>query len=1341
MIKNLETKFSGMSKDLSNDLQSDKYFDARNIRIMATDKNTTLAMTNEKGTSELFSIPTPYFNSSNTEITYQVNSSPIKSLSYLRSGSTVPGCDIENDYAPLGTDTASGTQVIVGVKALRDSAIVLSTDGAGFDCVWELTGIDTGNFDITLLYMRNLGFEIDRPIQILFNYENSIIQKIYLVDGKHQIRHMNIKQSTENGDSLNLIDVKSTSLDSVGTFDLSQPEITGVFAGGGHTSGMIQYAYNLYVLNGSQTTISPLSELEPIDKGPGLGGGEVNEVLGRSVTVKVNDLDTQFTNIRIYSIKYTSYNQIPEIKIVADKEIDSTGSFSYTDDGVGGESISLEQFIFLGSSPIVPKHIASKDNRLFPINITELNFDVNVDCRSYSHDSSGQSVIIDSPYIQNDTVYSQQTTIVPSDFIIPESHDCINKDYDVYKYQSDGTTLGASGPMIEVEFDKKNLTDGQARGNKYFKDRELYRLGVKFYNRRGQTSDPKWIMDFISPGGNLEGDYVHLKVKFKSEFYVWLNDSSNFSSEDDKPVGYKILRADRKLSDQTILSQGMINGTVANFAGGNHYYRPDDVKGVVDTDKSVKMPSLTRTFERIIPILENYDYLSLSYDDSGEFGQDAFGTGAMEEVYKSTTSQDRTAQTFQHGRLMQMFGPDITFRDIRPDASYKLRVLGLAESSYVGNWGTETDVTTGNNINEVKYINGLDVATEGVSFNVESGNPSDQYDRSFFGPTNGDNSQGTFQIYREFRGGFIKSNTEIYYDIYGSPEITEVGADYTPYNNDYNLKYCNHLKDMLQDGYFNSDHVERGETAVRGCNSNGGRCITFAEGPDSSSYDIAARKSIVQMYNDTGISETNGVLIAEFVKDSSQLYVGNMYGGNSYESKRNSDYIEIGSYSDIIYNETYITSPGDTFVDTFITTKLIKDDVQISSTEYSYGSEIVSFRVESSIDLINRNDLSIGEWDNRWQPRYDEYQKYNYVYSQQPTLIISSDVGVKFKKVKEFDTRIIATKEKIPGEFIDSWTDFLENETMDLDGSYGPINGVVNFKDNIFCIQDNAVSAISINPRVQTQGSDGLSIELGTGSVLHDNNYLSTSSGTLNKFSLISTDNAFYFIDVINKSISVCNGGQVNSLSDVNGLHSEMVERIDRSTLTRVSVGYDSVNNTIYFTFQQDYPFTISYNEVMKTFICFHDYTPEWYIHKGDVMISTGKNTTDLHQHFVGKPNEFYGDHFRSSITFKVAPQGDEIIMNGASYKQELRLNGVETKNESLTKIRVYNDYQDSGDIELKMRKNLFNKFKNWKVTFPRDNNTRDRVRGAWGFAEFIFDNTDGKDLILHNITIYYTQH
>jgi len=40
------------------------------------------------------------------------------------------------------------------------------------------------NYNIELLYLRNLGFSTNNPIQALNNFENEKIDKVYWVDSK-----------------------------------------------------------------------------------------------------------------------------------------------------------------------------------------------------------------------------------------------------------------------------------------------------------------------------------------------------------------------------------------------------------------------------------------------------------------------------------------------------------------------------------------------------------------------------------------------------------------------------------------------------------------------------------------------------------------------------------------------------------------------------------------------------------------------------------------------------------------------------------------------------------------------------------------------------------------------------------------------------------------------------------------------------------------------------------------------------------------------------------------------------------------------------------------------------
>ena len=108
MIKKHKASYRGMSKDLASDLQSDKYFDAKNIRILATDQKSSFAVTNESGNDLVFSIPTPIFDFDNARITYTVGNN-VKHLKYSTVSNVIPRCELEETYVDTTSSPVSKT--------------------------------------------------------------------------------------------------------------------------------------------------------------------------------------------------------------------------------------------------------------------------------------------------------------------------------------------------------------------------------------------------------------------------------------------------------------------------------------------------------------------------------------------------------------------------------------------------------------------------------------------------------------------------------------------------------------------------------------------------------------------------------------------------------------------------------------------------------------------------------------------------------------------------------------------------------------------------------------------------------------------------------------------------------------------------------------------------------------------------------------------------------------------------------------------------------------------------------------------------------------------------------
>jgi hypothetical protein len=1575
MNKQVRHTYKGMTRDITKSkFPNDFYYEGNNIRIVTTDTQSTGSVANEKGNSILLTIPQPEIVPNATN--------PLKGyISYGVSGSLqYNNSEIMSQYSVGGIYKMSGTQEIIGSTTTVDSIILITTDNSGFDCIWK---INDSTFQIRLLYMRNLGLSTSRPIQILSNFENTRIDKIYWVDGSNQMRFLNTEHSILNEDIEELIDISSTTINMVGSFDFKAPEISRIVSGGTHTAGMIQYAYNLYRVNSSQTKLSPLSPLVALTKGERSGGGKVNESVGATPIIEISGLDPIYTHIKVYAVKYTSYNELPSISIIEEREIPGSRSISVFDDGTTIQKITLDEFIFLGSDIIVPKHIESKDNRLFLANYNEINFKVRLDTRAYSFTSGGLCQVYDNiSLIPNTDQITGDSRVITGSFTDDPDwkFSSININYDLYKYQKGSGTsniLGGEGKYLKYKLTTPDAANINTK-NKYFKDNEIYRLGIEFYNKYGQTTLPMWVADFRSPEGNLVNNFNSLEVELKPDFFVWLNTPSSFKTDYDKPVGYRMLIAERTVLDRTIVSSGLLGTMMINNKSRYNEALDDEVFNLTGQDlirrqelakKLVKTPNLllrncnkTSNYGLVRPLRRNEHLYNLCRR------REHYNT----EIQRAYFSGDTSGRFYQYNQMLQIYSPETLFNfNDNPTSGLKLRIKGLYRNTYNASWGqvidsakadktvvhegkcyfglipqysSQTEKITGDvnrpwnrgfigdgsgstpgKINFQQYyrvygnnseelINGTlkDLVIFNEDFNVTStGDPTENYPgcEDFINTSNGNRSISTLRfnpknkyITMDSNGdivpkeginnfiwspaiikftvrplpayastpyvlevleepeGSIKSTTvppttstpqagtrvievntsslpktaspirlesflriyantittpfecEVdveasvgnvstnyikkvslnnYYNyldslasvalpsqfiptpgtplesIYGRPELVERGQSYTSYNGDSTYRYTNSFLNIYTDGSSDwRDIGSFGRRIVRG-NSDHNRCITFVLGPNDPNFDPNNRPTLESIFNSLPPNANitnNHAVYGELVKNNEQIYLGNIYGGNSYEDKRRTNYIQIGDY--VKFNQLHpvnkIPSPGDTFVSPFRFLRVVRRDSEVLSEGTAQFEEIIEYVTETTIDLKNRSDLSLSSWDSKFQPRNEDFHDYNRVYSQVSNVFKKRGLNFNVKTFEKFDSNIIATKVKNAGEIIDNWTDVLPNEVMTLDGKYGSINALVNFRDKVYAIQDTGVAYLSINPRVQIQGTDGIALELGTGGVLQDYQYMSTSSGTLNKWSVVSTPQGFYYFDTLNKSLMAFKEG-LGSLSDSLGMHEFFINnsilselKIDNPILKKgISSGFDYINNEVLMTFlqakgQSDKSFTIAYSEGSGSFTSFYDYKPSRYISKGDNFITTDPANTSIYQQHAGEYGEFYGARYDSYITVMVNPEADmDTVFDNIKYKSEVYIKDIQTlldtdeENKTLTHVRLFNEYQDSGKVPLVVGRNsnLRRKFRDWNAILPRHKGTRQRIRNPWVFLTLHFDNRihQNHKFILHDIVISYT--
>lgn len=297
----------------------------------------------------------------------------------------------------------------------------------------------------------------------------------------------------------------------------------------------------------------------------------------------------------------------------------------------------------------------------------------------------------------------------------------------------------------------------------------------------------------------------------------------------------------------------------------------------------------------------------------------------------------------------------------------------------------------------------------------------------------------------------------------------------------------------------------------------------------------AGFKEISSLFNIIESKGSFGKFTANYIRPKNQPY-----GGSGVESMANTQYFSTGHYQrvpddgkDTVFN-AFIYG-GDCFMNYYDTTVIIPNGELNASVRNSIS---IFIPIESNLNLNLRegrrfykhgiwdafsgggnamaNGISDGFGSDPYQP--EEYNYSNYLSSDNPGQIFLGK-PVNYVDNDVFDTRWAYAGPKIDGELIDSFREFKVNNFLDLPGVYGAVHAGLEFNGRLYSLQKNAVCWISINERSLVQDTSGVSLVLGSGTVMDRYDYISTEIGTSHQRSLIKTNNAFYFYDEEKKKI------------------------------------------------------------------------------------------------------------------------------------------------------------------------------------------------------------------------------
>lgn len=409
----VNTFIGGMSKDVDKSIvPSNKYIDAQNYRVITTDGNTTGSLENVKGNKFLLDVLEAGTDLIAAGSVYLVVGSTGSTLTYNGVVKT-----IGSNFTGVGgvtTWTTTGTAYpilitsqlvdgyICGGIQIREKIILFVTEntsaspvtGDGDSRIYELV-IDLTNetqSSLTLLYDDSLNtdssdlcFSTANPIRAISKYETPNVQKVYWTDGYNHIRYCNIESNltvdgTAYGAPGDYMSVDK--FEFLPKFISSKPILKNV-VGGYINTGMVAYSYQLYRMNGAETSFSPLSDPIHVTSKSDFStntkfyrGDKESVNSGKGFILEIDNTDNQgYNRLRLIRINYSYFNSAPEIFIANEIEIDTAGSvITITDIGDTLGEITLDEFNITSTELFKCQDIAAKDNRLFAANIDKSDF-------------------------------------------------------------------------------------------------------------------------------------------------------------------------------------------------------------------------------------------------------------------------------------------------------------------------------------------------------------------------------------------------------------------------------------------------------------------------------------------------------------------------------------------------------------------------------------------------------------------------------------------------------------------------------------------------------------------------------------------------------------------------------------------------------------------------------------------------------------------------------------------------------------------------------------------------------------------------------------------------------
>ena len=1183
---------------------------------------------------------------------------------------------------------------VVGHSVLRNTLVLFCilkfTDDVNHSVIISID-LEAVDLSATVVYTspngNSLNFNKDYPIEAVSRYESEEVQKVYWTDNLNPVKSINIKS-----EEVLYGDLDPSDLNLITPVDFNRMKLQEVSYGGELTTGVYQYAYRLVHTTGSETRFSPLTNSVVVVSGSDYwnynedpenqteyNGSPVGEISDKQVTLTIENVDQDYDYIEVAAISKNALG-VSGVDLIA-KEPVTPGSIQIIHSTSNNNiPITIEEVTAFEFNIATAKTLSVKDNILFLGNVTSVN-------DSFKMDATVKR------FKRNDTA------LFPYKTIETESYDTFNNPFnthdtiyealdagDLYRYKEDGITLGGQGDYVEFEFTKKKLSgnisapningpervkgefkSGDVEGDYkdpynvenflgYTRD-EVYRFGLVFYDLYGNPGFVNWVGDIRFPA------LQDVDVSGKEDLYdfslaqpLGSKGASTYIRKDNDP-------AHTELTDinQSQYSVGIVAGTpdVTETLNSinNSYYNSDQYTG----DQSDGVP-----YNKLYALGISFTLKSLPPELEGKVSGYSFVRVPRNEIDKSILGMGAVTN------FLHKFSRGDDFKHA-PGKNFS-----LATASSI----TTDSAKTHGSLNQKLFT----VTCPDFDF-------SDSYPR---------HQNNFLQVEGAYRGVRYWDYSELDDDIkFQEQSLISTGLNTSLYHATINLNigvvnanYGLHKREIVYSkkfgvgeniptsygGVFEEEHIDPQDKTSLGIEnkayigdggsntaicSMGEKCLLVkSETPLPPNFYMESAMTQISANNDVYNANRKDKLAVTIRRKEAYKV---RYNGDSNNDVVSSKYIYTGHFSKInSINTVQDVWGGDTYVTMYDIEKFRKFapglgdtgvGTNVSGNLRSWG---YAFPVESTVNTTlrtghhwaNKRDFTINSDTPLNQFLLDNTYKVN----NDTTVFIPEPINFITQSV--LDTRVYYSNTKINNSQIDGWTKFKLENYKDLDGASGPITKLITHDDNIYFLQERGFGALIVNPTSTVVDNDGTSIVLGTGSVIQDSKYFSSSVGAQTQQGIVNTPRGIYWVDQMLKKAYAFRGNGMDSISDIHGMKSWFSGNMEEDS--KIVLGVDAVNNEILFSTESE---TLAFNETINKFTSFYSYGTSMYVNTFNKLFSfSSDDVVGLYQHNIGSNKTFYEESFNSYVEFIVNkhPLNSKVFDNLEWYSSKSEgVNGI----------------------------------------------------------------------------------